>query len=97
MGNNLSTLSVHDQLQIVGNVINLQDFDQNFVFIFQITDEKNSIVSLSWIQGQLGSLQELDVSQSWIPKESGTYTIETFVWDSLNKPIPLVLPQTEIF
>ena len=97
LGNNLSTLSVNDQLQIVGNVNNLQDFEQNFVFIFQITNEKNSIVSLSWVQGQLGSLQTLDVSQSWIPKETGTYTIETYVWDSLNKPIPLILPQSESY
>ena len=97
LGNNLSTLAVNDQLQIVGNVHNLQDFEQNFVFIFQITDEENSIVSLSWVQGQLGSLQTLDVSQSWIPKETGTYTIETYVWDSLNKPIPLVLPQSESY
>ena len=97
LGNNLSTLNVNDQLQIVGNVNNLQDFDQNFVFIFQITDDDNSIVSLSWVQGQLGSLQTLDVSQSWIPKKSGSYTIETFVWDSLNKPVPLVLPQSESY
>ena len=97
LGNDLSTLSVNDQLQIVGNVNNLQDFDQDFVFIFQITDEENSIISLSWVQGQLGSFQTLDVSQSWIPKEMGTYTIETFVWDSLNKPIPLVLPQSESY
>ena len=67
------------------------------LFYFQITDETNSIVSLSWVQGQLGSLQTLDVSQSWIPKETGTYTIETYVWDSLNKPIPLVLPQSESY
>ena len=97
VGNDLSTLNVNDQLQIVGNVNNLQDFDQNFVFIFQITDEENTIVSLSWVQGQLGSLQTLDVSQSWMPKKSGTYTVETFVWDSLSKPIPLVLPQNESY
>ena len=30
LGNNLSTLNVNDQLQI-GNVNNLQDFEQNFV------------------------------------------------------------------
>ena len=87
LGNNLSTLNVNDQLQIVGKVNNLQDFDQNFVFIFQITDDNNSIVSLSWVQGQLGSLQTLDVSQSWIPKKSGSYNIETFVWDPNFVPL----------
>lgn len=97
LGNDLSTLHVNEQLQIVGNVSNLQDFKQDFVFIFQISDEENSIVSLSWVQGQLEAFQILDVSQSWIPKESGTYKIETYVWDSLSKPIPLVLPQSESY
>lgn len=97
LGNNLSTLSVNQQLQIVGNVNNLQDFNQNFVFIFQIIDESNSIVSLSWVQGQLGEFRSLDVSQSWIPKKPGTYTIEAYVWDSLSKPVPLVQSHSESY
>ena len=96
-GNAKSTLHVDEQLQIVGNVSNFQDFVQNFVFIFQIIDEQGTIVSLSWVQGELDSYQILDVSQSWIPQKSGTYTIETFVWASLSKPIPLSHPQNESY
>jgi len=47
------------------------------------------VESISWIQGELSPKQSLDVSQSWIPKKSGTYQIETFVWSSLNDPIAL--------
>ena len=96
-GNAKSTLHVDEQLQIVGNVSNFQDFTQNFVFIFQIIDEQGAVVSLSWVQGELDSYQILDVSQSWIPQKSGTYRIETFVWESLSKPIPLALPQNESY
>ena len=45
--------------------------------------------SLSWIQGQLSSGQNLDVSQSWTPKTSGDYNVETFVWTSLKDPTAL--------
>ncbi len=44
---------------------------------------------ISWIQGELSPKQNLDVSQSWTPKKSGTYQIETFVWNSLNDPVAL--------
>ena len=97
LGNPLTSFNVGDQLQIVGNVNNQQDFTQNFIFIIQIVNDDNSVVSLSWIQGQLQPSQNMDASQSWIPAKSGTYAIEIFVWDSLNKPIPLVLPQVNSY
>ena len=97
LGKPLASFNVNDQLQVVGNVSNQQDFAQDFIFIIQIVDEDNSIVSLSWVKGQLQSFQNMDVSQSWVPSKSGTYIIETFVWDSFNKPIPLVSPQTRSY
>lgn len=78
-----------DQLQIVGEVKNNQNFEQEFSFILQIKDVDNVIVSLSWIQGKLSPNQELQVSQSWNPTKSGSYFVETFVWSSLSDPIPL--------
>jgi len=37
----------------------------------------------------MSPLQSLDVSQSWVPKKSGSYQIETFIWNSLNDPVAL--------
>ena len=54
--------------------------------MFQVKNDENIIESLSWIQGEISPLQSLDVSQSWIPKKSGIYEIETFVWNSINDP-----------
>ncbi len=79
----------NDQLQIVGAVHNNQEYEQDFVFIIQIKETDGAIVSLSWIQGQLSPNQDLEVSQSWSPTKSGNYSIETFVWSSLNDPVPL--------
>jgi len=84
LGNPLQSFSQNSQLQIVGTISNNHEFNQNFVYFFQVKNDKNSVESISWIQGEISSNQILDVSQSWIPKNSGTYQIETFVWNSIN-------------
>ena len=89
LGNQLQSFSTNNQMQIVGTITNEHDFTQKFVYLFQVKNDMNSIESISWIQGELSPKQSLDVSQSWIPKKSGTYQIETFVWSSLNDPTAL--------
>jgi len=88
-GTVLDKLRVNNQLQIVSEIVNAQDFGQNFVYLMQITNEKGTVVSLSWIQGKFDANQSLELSQSWLPTESGEYKVETFVWESLQKPIPI--------
>ena len=89
LGNHLQSFSTNNQMQIVGTISNNQDFTQKFVYLFQVKNSDDTIESISWIQGELSPQQNLDVSQSWIPKSSGTYQIETFVWSSLSDPTAL--------
>lgn len=84
MGTVLSEATTGEQIQVVGSVHNNQNFVQPFVFIIQIKDSHENVVSISWVTGQLQPNQNLDLSQSWAPQQSGTYFIETFVWDSLS-------------
>ena len=77
------------QMQIVGNIENKINYDQEFIYFFQIKNSDGSVISLSWIQGQLSPNQMLDISQSWIPQKSDTYILETYVWNSLNELTPL--------
>ncbi|AJM91966.1 hypothetical protein [Nitrosopumilus piranensis] len=93
-GKSISSLSSNHQVQIVGSISNTQEYDQKFVYLFQVKNSENYVESLSWIKGQLSPGQNLDVSQSWIPKNSGDYSIETFVWTSLNDPTALSNPMT---
>jgi hypothetical protein len=76
--------TINEQIQIVGMIRNNQNYDQSFVYIIQVRDQDRTVVSLSWIQGELTSNQSLELSQSWTPTESGNYAIETFVWNSLK-------------
>jgi len=89
LGNQLLSFSSNNQMQIVGTITNDHNFKQKFVYLFQVKDAADSVESISWIKGELSPKQSLDVSQSWIPKKSGTYQIETFVWNSLNNPMAL--------
>ena len=95
-GNPITSLLSETQIQIVGTIENQINYDQEFIYFFQIKNPDNSIISLSWIQGKLSSNQILDISQSWIPKTSGNYVLETYVWNSLNELIPLSPPNTTI-
>ncbi|MEK6980188.1 MAG: hypothetical protein AABW66_01880 [Thermoproteota archaeon] len=88
-GNTLTSFSTSNQIQVVGTISNQQNFKQKFVYFFQVKDESNSVVSVSWIQGEISENQKLDLSQSWIPKTTGTYTIETYTWNSLINTSPL--------
>lgn len=89
LGNTIQSFSQDSQLQIVGTISNKHDFHQNFIYLFQVKNEQNIVESLSWVQGEISSNQNLDLSQSWIPKKTGIYEINTFVWTSINDPISL--------
>ena len=75
---------------------NEQKFMQKFVYLIQIIDDDNYIESISWIQGEMLSVQSMNVSTSLTPKKSGEYRIETFIWKSLTDPTALSLPMSEM-
>jgi hypothetical protein len=74
---------VNQQVQVTAKIINTQEKAQNFVYIVQIKDQYDIVVKLGWISGSMTKHQSLSPSLSWTPKQSGAYTAEIFVWDSL--------------
>jgi hypothetical protein len=88
-GKPLNSFQENNRIQIVGSIKNEQNFDQKFVYLIQIKNNENSVVSLSWITGELSGNQSLDLSQSWMPKNPGSFSVESFVWDSLENQIAL--------
>jgi len=86
------------QVQIVSDVTNKVNKDQAFAYLVQIQDNNGITLSLSWITGSLLPNQNMSLSQSWIPKSSGTYTAQIFVWqgvtnpDALSPPLALQIP-----
>ncbi len=88
-GKPLESFQENNRIQIGGSIKNEQNFDQKFIYLIQIKDHNDSVVSLSWITGELSGKQNLDVSQSWLPKNSGAFFIEAYVWNSLEDQIAL--------
>ena len=95
-GNPITDYLSNVQMQIVGTIENKFNYDQEFIYFFQIKNSDGSVISLSWIQGMLSPSQNLDISQSWIPQKSGTYFLETYVWNSLNELTPMSPPISTI-
>jgi hypothetical protein len=52
LGNQVTEhLNVNQQVQITADVTNNQETTQDFIFIVQIKNDKNVIISLGWITG----------------------------------------------
>ena len=77
-------VNVNQQIQISSDITNHQIKSQNFVYLVQIKNDADFVVSLGWISGQLTPEQELSPSLSWTPTNSGKYTAEIFVWEGLK-------------
>ena len=81
LGNNVN---VDQQIQISADIINNQEKSQTFIYLVQIKNEENFVVSVGWISGQLTPYQKFNPSLSWTPSQPGEFTAEIFVWEGLR-------------
>lgn len=66
---------------------------QEYAYIVLIKDSNGFTVALSWISGNIEPQRAASAAVPWTPDKPGQYTIEIFVWQSLLKPVPLLLNQ----
>lgn len=78
IGNNVN---VDQQIQITADITNNQEISQKFAYLVQVKDKNNFVVKLVWFSGELNPHQEWSPSVSWIPKKSGEFIAEIFVWE----------------
>ncbi len=83
---------VDEQIMIMADISNNQDVQQNFAYITQVKNDKDVVISLSWLTGSLSPRQSFSPAQSWIPNESGNFHIQIFVWESITNPEALSPP-----
>ena len=88
-GELIERLEIGQTGMLFSKVKNIIDFSQEFTYIVQIKNEDNNVISLSWVTGETMPSQELGMSVSWMPQEPGKYSIERFVWNSIQGAIPL--------
>ncbi len=91
-GNQLTNITVDQQIQITCDLENGQDKEQQFAYLVQIKNSDDVTVYLSWITGTLLPAQMLSSSLSWSPQITGPYDATMFVWENLDGSMPLTSP-----
>ena len=89
LGSSVSTASVDQQVLVQGEISNHQETGHTNIYIVQIKDSKDIVVSLSWMSGFINPHQSITSAQSWVPHALGTYKAQIFVWQSIDDPLPL--------
>ena len=85
----IAELSVNEKIEISMDFTNDSNVQQSFALIVQIKDSTNTTISLSHVTGMLGAGQTLDQVLSYTPSESGSYTVEKFLWNDFSNPTAL--------
>lgn len=81
---------VGQRVHFQSEIVNSQNKKQGFTYIVQIKDEaEDVVVLLSWITAELPPRESFNASQSWLPAAGGVFSVEAFVWESIDAPVSL--------
>ena len=95
LNNAVDSVSVGQQVNIAADLTSAQSRSQDYAYLLQIQNMDGVTVHLSWAASSLAGFGGANVSQSWTPDETGSYTATVFVWESLTNPTALS-PQNSI-
>ena len=88
-GQKISDFHVGTQIGVESILTNHGKSEQKFSYVVQVLDSNGGTDFLEVFSASMLSNQSFTASQVWIPKATGQYTIQIFVWDSLSSAIPL--------
>lgn len=96
-GQELTSLHVGQQIGVESIIMNHATSQKKFTYMVQVLNNKGQVEYFEGLSASILPNQSFTVSQSWIPKESGQYTVQTFVLDSLLFPTPVTkVVQTQV-
>jgi uncharacterized protein YfaS (alpha-2-macroglobulin family) len=88
-GQKITSFHAGQQIGVESTLTNNGQTEQNYTYMVQVKGNNGEV---EYFEGNSASLlpnQSFATSQFWIPKTSGQYVIEVFVWDSLSSAMPL--------
>jgi hypothetical protein len=88
-GQKISDFHVGSQIGVQSILTNHGKSEQKFSYVVQVLDKNGATDFLEVFSAAMLPSQSFTASQVWIPKTTGQYTIQVFVWDSLSSAIPL--------
>lgn len=88
--NQLTDINAGQQTIFRSTIQSSMNVKQQYSYILQIKDSNGYTVMLSWISGELEAKRFANASIAWTPDSIGKYTVEIFLWESMQKPVPLM-------
>lgn len=88
-GHALSGYSVGQEIGVESVLANHGTTNQKFSYLVQVMDGNGITEYFGATSASMLGNQSFTATQVWIPKSTGTYTVQVFVWDSLASAIPL--------
>jgi hypothetical protein len=88
-GQKITGFHVGQQIGIESTLTNNGKFEQKFAYMVQVLGSNSETEYFESTSASMLPNQSFTTSQIWIPKNTGQYTIEVFVWNSLSSAIPL--------
>ncbi|VVC06182.1 Uncharacterised protein [uncultured archaeon] len=88
-GQKISSFHAGQQIGVESTLTNNGKSEQKFTYLVQVIDKNGATDYLEGFSASMLPSQSFTASQVWIPKTTGQYTIEVFVWNNLFSAIPL--------
>lgn len=88
-GHKISSFSADQQIGVESTIANNGPSKQDYAYMVQVLGSHGETEYFESNSASLLPSQNFTTSQVWIPKSSGQYTVEVFVWNSLSSAIPL--------
>lgn len=74
---------------IESDITNQQSLKIAATFIVLVKNSDGYTDFLSWKEDKISANETLPLSQSWVPEAAGSYTIQVFLWDTIETSVPL--------
>ena len=91
-GNQKSNIHVGDVVVFSSVISNHSEGQKRFTYLVSIFDQNNQVITREGLSADIGPNQEFTVAQSWMPKESGTYNVQTVLLNGYLISSPLTDP-----
>jgi hypothetical protein len=88
-GHALSGYQVGQEIGVQSVLTNHGTANQDFAYMVQVVDSSGGTDYFQAFSASMLPNQSFNASQTWIPTNPGTYTIQVFVWNSLASAVPL--------
>src|SRR5574337_1043664 len=88
-GQKITSFHTGQQIGVESTLTNNGQTEQNYAYMVQVLGSNGETEYFESNSADMLPNQTFTVSQVWVPKSTGQYTVEVFVWNSLSSAIPL--------